>query len=439
MPETCSKFFDHMFRFCPQEDDYGVELSIIQSINSIRSDINITPGKCNRDKQVIEEEGEIKVLAAVAADPQISSCEIAQGSGMNQASVLQVYTPSELSDDEIESEECISNSNGSSSASSSDESDNKNDDAPGPSKRTRTTVRCKNDRLERRDPDVDGCGEYISPLAKYSIPPHVQVGGLGGGADGFQYPRLCKSAMIGWSKGCVNLSVKEYKGYWYWLPLDSIMGINSNNPRRRYDVYVYIQCVSHIFVPGSGGKSKKLRMDWALHRLLRSLEERVIFIKLSPASSPTATIRVSQSPYQETNLHELLKNLGFRFRTLNRRQIIMESARIVTWMYSSLNRLNELRTAACPIIFIDETWYDTHDLVRKGWDDGICSCCLQAPSSRGKRIMILHVGSSDSWIPECLYLSSESISDSMADSQDEMNGTCFEGYTNCEDRTGFLL
>ena len=47
---------------------------------------------------------------------------------------------SELSDDEIESEECVSSSDSSSSASSSDESDNKNDDAPGPSKRARTTT-----------------------------------------------------------------------------------------------------------------------------------------------------------------------------------------------------------------------------------------------------------------------------------------------------------
>ncbi|PSN38202.1 hypothetical protein C0J52_20747, partial [Blattella germanica] len=99
----------------------------------------------------------------------------------------------------------------------------------------------------------------------------------------------------------------------------------------------------------------------------------------------------------------------------------LESARIVTWRYWYLNRLNELRTAGCPIIFIDETWYDTHDVVRKGWGDGTCFCCLQAPSSRGKRIMILHAGSSDGWVPECLYLSSKSISDSMADSHDEMN------------------
>ncbi|PSN32575.1 hypothetical protein C0J52_21343 [Blattella germanica] len=47
---------------------------------------------------------------------------------------------SELSDDEIESEECISSGDSSSSSSSSDESDNENDNAPGPSKRACTTT-----------------------------------------------------------------------------------------------------------------------------------------------------------------------------------------------------------------------------------------------------------------------------------------------------------
>ncbi|PSN35429.1 hypothetical protein C0J52_13193 [Blattella germanica] len=47
---------------------------------------------------------------------------------------------SEFSDDEIESEECVSRSDSSSSVPSSDESDNKNDDTPGPSKPARTTT-----------------------------------------------------------------------------------------------------------------------------------------------------------------------------------------------------------------------------------------------------------------------------------------------------------
>ncbi|KAJ4447875.1 hypothetical protein ANN_09884 [Periplaneta americana] len=48
----------------------------------------------------------------------------------------------------------------------------------------------------------------------------------------------------------------------------------------------------------------------------------------------------------------------------------MESARIVAWHYNYLQRLNKLRSEGSQIVFLDETWYDTHDVVQKGWDDG---------------------------------------------------------------------
>lgn len=133
-------------------------------------------------------------------------------------------------------------------------------------------------------------------------------------------------------------------------------------------------------------------------------------------------------PYKETTLRMLLKKLGFRFRILNKRRVIMESCRIVAWRYRYLNRINCLRDTGYEIIFLDETWYDTHDVVKKGWDDGSCSCSLQAPASRGKRIMVLHAGSREGWVPNCLYLSSKNIGDSKADSHDEMNSTVFENW-----------
>ncbi|KAJ4450356.1 hypothetical protein ANN_01777 [Periplaneta americana] len=133
-------------------------------------------------------------------------------------------------------------------------------------------------------------------------------------------------------------------------------------------------------------------------------------------------------PYKETTLRELLKKLGFRFRVLNKRRVIMESSRIVTWRYKYLNTLRSKRSAGHKIIFLDETWYDTHDVPKKGWDDGCCSCAFNAPVSRGKRIMVLHAGSSDGWVPNCLFLSARNIGDSKADSHDEMNSEIFEDW-----------
>ena len=138
--------------------------------------------------------------------------------------------------------------------------------------------------------------------------------------------------------------------------------------------------------------------------------------------------RVCHFPYEATNMRGIIKRLGFHFRTLNKRRVIMESSRIVAWRYKYLNRLNQLRSAGYRIIFLDETWYDTHDVVKKGWDDGSCCCCLQSPVSRAKRIMILHAGSTEGWVTNCLYLSSKNIRDSLADSHDEMNADIFERW-----------
>lgn len=106
----------------------------------------------------------------------------------------------------------------------------------------------------------------------------------------------------------------------------------------------------------------------------------------------------------------------------------MESGRIVAWRYQYLTRLRTLRDAGCKVIFLDETWFDTHDVVKKGWDDLSCSCSLKAPASRGKRIMVLHAGGSDGWVPNSLFLSAKNIGDAKADYHDEMNAAVFENW-----------
>lgn len=137
---------------------------------------------------------------------------------------------------------------------------------------------------------------------------------------------------------------------------------------------------------------------------------------------------ISSFPYKETMLRSLVKKLGFRFRTLNKRRVIMESSRIVSWRYKYLHRLHQLRSQGYDVVYLDETWFDTHDTVKKGWDDGTCGCAINVPVSRGKRIMVLHAGGAEGWAPNCLYLSAKNISDAKADSHDEMNATVFENW-----------
>lgn len=44
------------------------------------------------------------------------------------------------------------------------------------------------------------------------------------------------------------------------------------------------------------------------------------------------------------------------------------------------------------IYYLDETWYDTHDIVKMGWSDNADECNLKVPASRGRRLIIVHCG-----------------------------------------------
>ena len=65
------------------------------------------------------------------------------------------------------------------------------------------------------------------------------------------------------------------------------------------------------------------------------------------------------------------------------------------------------------VIYLDETWMHTHCSIACCWVEkdevtggtfGGVSC----PSGKGKRLIILHAGSEDGWIPNC-YLVSQSL------------------------------
>ena len=69
--------------------------------------------------------------------------------------------------------------------------------------------------------------------------------------------------------------------------------------------------------------------------------------------------------YKETKLRMLCKKLGFHFHILNKRCVLMEPCRIVAWRYCYMNSINSLQSVVCEIVFLDETWYDMHE-VKKG-------------------------------------------------------------------------
>ncbi|XP_072400682.1 uncharacterized protein [Diabrotica undecimpunctata] len=106
--------------------------------------------------------------------------------------------------------------------------------------------------------------------------------------------------------------------------------------------------------------------------------------------------------------------------------VIMESTRIVIQRQHYLRKIKEYRDDNRDIVYLDETWFDTHDVVQYGWMDDSKKCCLSTPCSRGKRIIILHAGTKSGFVPNAFLLSAKNIKQSLADYHEHMTAELFK-------------
>ena len=63
-----------------------------------------------------------------------------------------------------------------------------------------------------------------------------------------------------------------------------------------------------------------------------------------------------------TNLWRIILQMGFKHKRINKRQVLMESQRLQKWRYEYITKIREYRLLSCPIINLDETWFDTHEI-----------------------------------------------------------------------------
>ncbi|CAK1595274.1 unnamed protein product [Parnassius mnemosyne] len=132
--------------------------------------------------------------------------------------------------------------------------------------------------------------------------------------------------------------------------------------------------------------------------------------------------------YSETTLWRLLKKLGFKYGKLDERRTVMESPRLLLLREKFINKIRLRRSAGKNIIYLDETWFDTHDTLKKVYTDNSPSCTTKAPCSRGKRLIILHAGGEQGWIPGALLISSKHLKSSSADYHEDMDSGLFEKW-----------
>ena len=76
----------------------------------------------------------------------------------------------------------------------------------------------------------------------------------------------------------------------------------------------------------------------------------------------------------------------------------------MAWQWEFLRKIRKLRAEGYTPVYLDETWFDSHDTVNRLLSDGSKSCSLRRPVSRGKRIVFAHTGTSNGFIPGSLPL-----------------------------------
>jgi len=131
-------------------------------------------------------------------------------------------------------------------------------------------------------------------------------------------------------------------------------------------------------------------------------------------------------PYGLRSLQRFLGHIGFKFRRLDRRMVLMDTERLRKMRAEYLAAIARHRAAGRPIVWLDETWIDTHDIPTHGWSDNTKKTAIDAPPSRGKRIIVLHAGGENGFVPNALFVSSKHISKSSADYHDDMCAETFE-------------
>lgn len=131
-----------------------------------------------------------------------------------------------------------------------------------------------------------------------------------------------------------------------------------------------------------------------------------------------------------------LREMNFRYLKRNRKSALIEKPEIVTWRRHYLTEIRRLREQGKVIYYMDETWINEGHTVAKVWQDlnvksrhqavleGL-STGLKAPSGKGRRLIIVHIGSNSGFLDGglCVFESKHT-----GDYHEEMNAEVFERW-----------
>lgn len=120
-----------------------------------------------------------------------------------------------------------------------------------------------------------------------------------------------------------------------------------------------------------------------LHKLLKSLQEAELF------------------KGGTTSLWKVLKDIGFVYKKVNKRKIMMERTDIALARCTFLRKAKNIRDWS-KVVFLDETWLNANHTVGKSWTDDTAQSCPKPPEGKGERLIICHAGTANGFVPNCL-------------------------------------
>lgn len=114
--------------------------------------------------------------------------------------------------------------------------------------------------------------------------------------------------------------------------------------------------------------------------------------------------------YKRTTLYKVLLEFGFKYCQRGRDSILTERDDLILWRRRYLRDLEIYRKNNRTIYYLDETWLNAGDVCPQVWVDKSIISAKDAflrglttgapnPSGKGKRLIILHIGSEAGFVP----------------------------------------
>ncbi|XP_072949967.1 uncharacterized protein [Epargyreus clarus] len=141
--------------------------------------------------------------------------------------------------------------------------------------------------------------------------------------------------------------------------------------------------------------------------------------------------------FKRTTFQKVLNKLKIKYLKRSRRSVLIEKEEIVRWRFYYLQKMLRMREQRRKIYYLDETWVNEGHTKSKIWQDlsiesarqayqeGL-STGLKAPSGKGKRLIVVHIGNEDGFVENADLIFESKKGE--GDYHREMNSKVFEEW-----------